>query len=282
MACQDRVLRLFPQNSNFHGMWKKTIRGKTIWDQEEPTARRILPHLVDDLKARLPTGWSATLDDPGRDTASARTKPAEPDALLTIEAPDGSRATLVMEVRNRLDPKLVPAVADQLARYCSQMQASSGLVVAAYLSPGTQERLTAAGLSYADATGNKRLALDQPALYIETAGATSNPWAKSRDRPLRSLKGPRAGRVVRALCDFRPPYGVEQLAKRAGVSLASVSRGCLMIHCRVTSRGKHSGILGPCLAPRLLRDPRWSSVRRQDWKIRPSWQHRAQPSLMSY
>jgi len=30
--------------------------------------------------------------------------------------------------------------------------------------------------------------------------------------------------VVRALCDFRPPYGVEQLAKRSGTSLGSVSR----------------------------------------------------------
>jgi hypothetical protein len=30
--------------------------------------------------------------------------------------------------------------------------------------------------------------------------------------------------VVRALCDFRPPYGIRELAQRAGLSLGSVSR----------------------------------------------------------
>src|SRR5690606_2342663 len=66
--------------------------------------------------------------------------------------------------------------------------------------------------------------LERPAVYLETEGASADPWARSGDRPLRSLKGPTAGRVVRALCDLRPPYGVEQLAARSGTSLGSVAR----------------------------------------------------------
>lgn len=46
---------------------------------------------------------------------------------------------------------------------------------------------------------------------------------------LRSLKGPTAGRVVRALCDFRPPYGFAgpclPLLGAADTVLTSSSRG---------------------------------------------------------
>ena len=134
-----------------------------------------------------------------------------------------------MEAKRRLDPKLVPIVADQLAWYGQRTGELAGMVVAPFLSPRARELLTEAGLGYADAAGNLRLALEQPALYVETAGASSDPWGRPGDRPLRSLKGPRAGRVVRALCDFRPPYGVEQLAKRSGTSLGSVSRVLVLL-----------------------------------------------------
>ena len=52
------------------------------------------------------------------------------------------------------------------------------MVVAAYLSRRTRELLTEAQLGYADATGNLRLTLDRPAVYIETQGADADPWAK--------------------------------------------------------------------------------------------------------
>src|SRR5262249_28660487 len=67
-----------------------------------------------------------------------------------------------------------------------------------------------------------RISLAQPALFIETTGAIENPEPKLRDR--KSLKGPKAGRLVRALCDFRPPIGLRDLAKRAGVDPGYASR----------------------------------------------------------
>jgi hypothetical protein len=148
----------------------------------------------------------------------------EPDATLELQAPDGKVATIVVEVKRHLDPVDVPYVAAQLEALVRSGQSATGIVVAPYLSPTTRARLAEAGIGYADATANFRLAIDQPAVFIETEGARSDPWARNRKRKLRSLKGPAAGRVVRALCDFRPPYRVDQLAERAGIPKSSVAR----------------------------------------------------------
>ena len=113
-------------------------------------------------------------------------------------------------------------------RLAAQFQRVAGvdamLLVAPYLSPRTRELLAAAGLSYLDATGSVRLALDHPSILIELNGATTDPWRSERAQPIASLKGPVAGRVVRALCDFRPPYGVLALAAKSRTTPSSVSR----------------------------------------------------------
>ncbi len=64
--------------------------------------------------------------------------------------------------------------------------------------------------------------MTQPGLFIETTGARENPEPSSRER--KSLKGAKAGRLVRALCDFRAPVGLRELAKRAGVDPGYASR----------------------------------------------------------
>jgi len=53
-------------------------------------------------------------------------------------------------------------------------------------------------MGYADLTGNVWLTADVPAIFISDRGADSDPW-REEERPLCSLKGPAAGRVVRAL-----------------------------------------------------------------------------------
>jgi len=76
--------------------------------------------------------------------------------------------------------------------------------------------------SYADATGNLRVVVDEPAVFLEARGAERDP--DRQPRALRSLKGAIAGRVVRALCDFVPPYGVRTLAEISSTPLGTVSR----------------------------------------------------------
>jgi hypothetical protein len=186
----------------FHDMWN----GPT-------SATTLLQVLTELLRERLPASWQLC----SQPLLGARR--LRQDYVLTIGAPDGTRADVAVEVKSSLEPADVPRVLDQLARYGT---AQNFLVAAPFIGPRARQRLAAAGVGYADATGNLRLTLEQPALVVDLAGANTNPWPDTR--PLRSLKGPAAGRVVRALCDFRPPFGVRQLAARSTTSAASISR----------------------------------------------------------
>jgi hypothetical protein len=209
---------------------------------------RALESAYAQLETRLPADWRLTLEQ-----APAYDRGRRVDALLTVRAPDGNAAVLAVEVKASVEPKDVPFVVEQLVRSTD----ARPFVVAPFLGRRTREELAARAAGYADATGNLRLALDRPALFVETVGAQSSPWRE--ERPLRSLKGPTAGRVVRALCDFKPPYGVRELAQRAGASAASVSRVVDLLErealvTRPRRRGPIEGIDWPALIRRWVDD----------------------------
>jgi hypothetical protein len=63
---------------------------------------------------------------------------------------------------------------------------------------------------------------DYPAVFIRTIGATRNPEPAARE--VARLRGPKAGRLVRAVVDVRPPYGVRELAESIGLTAGYVSR----------------------------------------------------------
>lgn len=159
----------------------------------------------------LPPGWSLR----------ARRKPngrrRQLDAEWTIRSPDGTDATFAVEVKRTI-------LGRQLDDVLAQLSGADGrpLVAAPYLGPTLRSKLVERGVSFADATGNLRLISDRPGLFVERLGATKDPWPS--DETLRSLRGRAAGRAVRALVDFRPPYGVRDLAKQAAVPLGSLSR----------------------------------------------------------
>jgi hypothetical protein len=205
-------------------MRKSRYLGNIVLPDVEPDERTILDDLRGRLASVLPEGWSIQVLKSRNHDGDARGGRERPDAELVLCTPNGQETLLLVEVKRRLDPKLVPVVVDQLERHARQRDYHGRMVAAAYLSPRARALLTESGLGYADATGNLRLVTDHPAIFIATDGASSDPWLRAGDRPLRSLKGPTAGRVVRALCDFRPPYGVEELARRSSTSLGSVSR----------------------------------------------------------
>jgi hypothetical protein len=96
------------------------------------------------------------------------------------------------------------------------------MVVAPFISERTQQILRQKGIAYADLTGNMYLTTEKPAIFIRDQGARADPWRE--ERAIHSLKGPAAGRVVRGLCDFRPPYGLRELAARSRTPVSSVSR----------------------------------------------------------
>jgi len=158
------------------------------------------------LESRLPEGWNAEL--------SKQVEGGE--AYIWITAPDHKRISIVVEAKTKLDPRQ----ALEFAR--SSRAGEPRLIIASYLSPATRERLAEAGVSFLDLTGNARVVLSRPGLFIDTGGVDVDP--NSVPRPSRSLRGSKAGRVVRALIDTRSPGGVRDIAAQAGVDPGYVSR----------------------------------------------------------
>jgi len=182
------------------------VRNRTI------SGTDLVAAFEDALRLRLPESWTLATE------RESRMPPGRPAALVRLRSPEGVESLLVVVAKSLVEPRGVRAILDQLGRWSE----GQPVVVAPFLSPRAREELVDAGAGYADATGNLRLALEKPALFLETTGAAANPWPEQR--PLRSLKGPTAARVIRGLCDFRPPYGIREVAERTGASLASVSR----------------------------------------------------------
>ncbi|RMG93470.1 MAG: hypothetical protein D6705_18675, partial [Deltaproteobacteria bacterium] len=136
-----------------------------------------------------------------------------------VVAPDGRRAELVLLRRDRLDPRSVLAMQ---VRKQQRGEALPDLVVAPYLIPEVRRRLREAGIGVVDETGNLRVSLAEPGLFIEASGADKNP--SPRRRPARSLAGAKAGRIVRALCERREPWGVREVATATDTNPGYVSR----------------------------------------------------------
>jgi hypothetical protein len=185
------------------------------------------------IRVRLPFGWTVNLEYEPSSLFSAG-RAWRPDAVIEIGAPDGAKGRLFVELKRRANPRDV----EQLARFASEPL----VLVTSYLPARTREFLAQQGLNYADATGNIRLVLDRPAFYLETQGANADPW-RTADQPLKSLRGAGAGTAVRALLDFKPPYGIRELAAKSGSSPASISRVAdLMFKERVLERDQEGRI----------------------------------------
>jgi len=147
------------------------------------------------------------------------------DAVVELTAPDATRATLIVEAKSSA-PSSGDALAmiEQLSRYIAASGRPAKPVLAAgYLSPAVRELLAQRGVGYADVTGNVRVALDRPALFVRDVGASRDPW-RGPGRPAGDLKGVPAARIVRALIDYRPPYGLPELARRSGASVGATYR----------------------------------------------------------
>jgi hypothetical protein len=188
---------------------------------ERPTSEADLLQLLGrELKARLPESWNVDL------TAEPKFGRYRPDAQLRVTAPDGVVALILVEAKTTLNARDVPAVLTQLQQVtpiAADAPFGPPLVVSRYIAPRSRELLAEAGASYMDATGNLRLMLERPAIYLETTGASRDPW-RGPERETRTLRGKPAARVVRALVDFKPPFGVRALSKLSDASLGSTYR----------------------------------------------------------
>lgn len=177
--------------------------------------------LAEQVAARsMPPGWSAkVVRAPGRSTG-----PRSQSLRVRPKAGDGVDFDIV--TKRSLNPMEAGQFLDSLgAAATSSLRGPEPVaivIVAPYLSERTRELIASRSASYVDSTGNIRLQSDQPALFVLASGADKDPWPD--DQPLKSLRGRGAGRALRAVVDFRPPYGVRELAARADISPATLAR----------------------------------------------------------
>lgn len=165
-----------------------------------------------------------------------------PDAMIEAVSRTGSRVTFAAEVKRKIDAKDVPGLNARRLRIAADSFSATPILLAPFLGERVREVLEADGTNYADATGNALIRVGEPAIFIRTIGASKDPW-RTETPPLRSLRGPAAGRAVRALVDYRPPYGLRELAQRANVPAPTLSRVAELLErdallLRASSRGK--------------------------------------------
>ena len=214
------------------------------------------------LRARLPDGWRTDLD---KVNGAGDDKGA--DARLQTSGPDGHSACLAVYSRRSLQPRDVLV----LRAHLQHLPADNSMVVAPYLSPSVRERLVESGLGFVDLTGNVRVALSRPGLFIEANGADVNPDRSAR--PSRSLRGGKAGRIVRALIDREEPSGVRALVAITGVNAGYVSRIVALLDDQAlierSGRGRIVSVDWPRLFDRWSQDAPLSSRGTQTMCLEP-------------
>jgi hypothetical protein len=182
---------------------------------DAPSGDEVARLVVASVRAALPQEWKVA------ETFEPRRGRLRPDMEIGIDAPDGGSARLVVELKQVLERRDVPRVVEQL-RSMTTRPTDAPVVAARYLSPSVRDALVEAGLSYVDATGNMRLVVGRPAVFISTQGQDRDPWRKGRPRG--TLKGEPAARVTRALLDYRRDWTVRELLAASGSSTGAAYR----------------------------------------------------------
>lgn len=176
----------------------------------------LIAEALEKLKERLPPGW--TVEEV---TYSSGEGPS--DQLWEIRGPSASSRGLIVEARSELSPRAVKVMlGGGLLKRLRGVAGHPILVVAPYISPRSRELLVEEGANFLDLTGNLRLVLNNPAVFVETQGADKDP--AERPRPKAGLRGANVGGVARVLIDVRPPYGTTEIANAARVSPGYVTK----------------------------------------------------------
>jgi len=170
------------------------------------------------VQANLPAGWSAIIQV--EKVISNR----RIDAVVELTGPDQAKAVLVVEAKSSVLTRDLTSAVEQLRSHLVRFsEPAAPMLVAPYLPPSARAWLEERGISYADVTGNLRLVLERPAIFLRDRGADRDPW-RGPGRPRGGLQGKSAARVVRALVDFFPPLSVPELVQRSGASTGATYR----------------------------------------------------------
>ncbi|MGH3988626.1 MAG: hypothetical protein ACRDTZ_15145 [Pseudonocardiaceae bacterium] len=189
------------------------------WDRRADPGRDLLEQGIAQLMDLFGKGWRLRLQQD-------ETEPVDRgiSALLRVGQPGGQQVVMIVEVKSNLTPSDAARAVGPRLELARQQRGgdAAALVISPWLSPRTRRVLEEQGLGYLDLTGNVSISIDDPVVRIRTDGNQRDPRPPSRGR--RGLSGPRAGRLVRELVDFREPRRATELAKATGISESYISR----------------------------------------------------------
>jgi len=187
-------------------------------DPAPESTQQVLRKCEQLLRATMPAGWSLVRSD------ELPIAPTRADALYNVTDPTGSAATLVVEAKRVVERRDLGRIQQQLGEYIAQLtRPARGLLVARYLPPVVRAELERLDLDYVDSTGNMRLALDRPAIFVSIRATDKDPW-RQPGRPRGTLKGEPAARVVRTLLDYSGPLFISDILKLSGASTGPTYR----------------------------------------------------------
>lgn len=162
-------------------------------------ATEVISRAISTIRAVMPRGWNVKLQENGI-TAT----------FLEITGPSQSAVKIAVVPRLRIEKRDVPGI--RLTVQNTMGTVGDFLIAPPYISRRVQEYLITEGISFADATGNIRLSVNEPGLYVRDRGADKNPWRRP-GRPLAGLKGEPAKAWDLAPADGAGRCGLTQRAR---------------------------------------------------------------------
>lgn len=187
------------------------------------TTDEVLDQGIRALAELLGPGWTVTKHE---DPNPAPRGGSGIDARVQVMPPDQSRfAEFLIAVRPTVTPRDVEERVAPVAGVLRHAQSQHVLLVMSpWIGPRAQQQLRDRGIGYLDLTGNVSVAVASPAIRLSLQGAARSPRSPVSAERTVTLAGSRAGRIVRFLVDFTPPYRAGQVADACDVSLPWVSR----------------------------------------------------------
>lgn len=218
------------------------------WPAGPMSGANLVASAIKALADRIPSTW--TITEQTADHAHTRY-----DASLILRSPDGKKLEILIEAKVSIEARDVPLLKSNSDALAGTRNDIIGMVATRYLTKSTQDLLSAAELSFVDATGNLRLRADFPSLFLSDRGADNDPWRKP-GRPRGTLKGEPAAKVVRALLDQPGPWKITELVTASASSTGSVYRVLEFLEAEGLTRRENGGQVVLPSWPALLR--RWS------------------------
>lgn len=161
----------------------------------------------------------------------------EPDALLRVTTPQGTQL-IQIEAKASGEARYIREASFILTERMKLQPGSYGVVIAPYISPESRSILRQQRQGWFDLAGNCFMSFAY--LHVDVEKANVNPFNTKRKQ--KSIFSPKSGRILKVLLTDRAPLKGKDVAARAHVSQAQVSKVREMLVDREWAVADNAGI----------------------------------------